>query len=138
VLELGDGGALGLSVLASVSEARNRTAASLFGRLPLGGGAYALGEVAVQYFDANRGRDELSTIAEYLRVGWFARPEMDVYLEAGHRALLNTDGLIKGRVGVGMNWQVTNWFEFAPQVIAEARSDLPTRVIAMAQLHLVY
>jgi hypothetical protein len=37
-----------------------------------------LGEVTAQYFDANQGSDELSTIAEYLRVGWFARPQMDL------------------------------------------------------------
>jgi hypothetical protein len=138
VLELGEGAAVGLSALGSVSEARNRGAGSLFGRLPLGGGAYALGEVAAQYFDANEGGEKLSTMAEYLRLGWFVRPEMDLYLEAGHRALLNTGGLIKGRVGVGLNWQVTRWFEFAPQVLAEARSDLPSRILAMAQLHLIY
>jgi hypothetical protein len=138
VLELGGGAAVGLSVLGSVSEARNRGAASLFARTPFGGGAYALGEVATQHYDANVGGEKLSTIAEYLRLGWFVRPEMDLYLEAGHRALLNTGGLIKGRVGVGLNWQVTSWFEFAPQVLAEARSDLPARVLAMAQLHLVY
>jgi len=138
VFELGGGAALGLSMLGSVSEARNRVAGSLFWRSPLGGGAYALAEVACQYLDANVGGEKLSTIAEYLRLGWFARPSLDVYLEAGHRALLNTDGLIKGRVGLGLNWQVTHWFELSPQVLAEARSDLPSRVLAMGQLHLVY
>jgi hypothetical protein len=138
VLQFGGGAALGLSILGSISEARNRVAGSLFGRSSLGGNTYALAEVACQYFDANVQQEKLSTIAEYLRLGWFARPSLDVYLEAGHRALLNTDGLIKGRVGLGLNWQVTNWFEFAPQVLAEARSDLPNRILAMAQLHLVY
>jgi hypothetical protein len=138
VLELGEGAAIGGSVLGSVSEARNRGAGSLFARTPLGGDAYALAEVAAQYFDANRGGEKLTAMAEYLRVGWFVRPEMDLYLEAGHRALLNTGGLIKGRVGLGMNWQVTRWFEFVPQVVAEARSDLPSRILAMAQLHLIY
>lgn len=30
------------------------------------------------------------------------------------------------------------WFEFAPQVFAEARSSLPARFIALAQLHVIY
>jgi hypothetical protein len=59
-------------------------------------------------------------------------------LEAGHRAFLDADGLTKERVGVGVNWQMLRWFEFAPQLFAEARSALPTRFIGMAQLHLIY
>lgn len=138
VLELGGGAALGLSALASVSSAYNRGAGSLFGRASLGDSTYVMAEVALQHLDAKDSDSKLSTIAEYLRAGWFIRPEMDLYLEAGHRALLNTDGLTKGRVGLGLNWQLFHWFELAPQVVGETRSDLPSRVIAMAQLHLFY
>jgi hypothetical protein len=138
VLELGEGAAVGASLLGAISEARNRLAGSVFGRMPFGGGAYGMAEVALQHYDANEGGDELSTIAEYLRLGWFARPDMDVYVEAGHRALLSTDGLDKGRVGLGLNWQITHFLEFAPQALVEARGNLPTRVLAMGQIHLVY
>ncbi len=138
VLELGSGAAVGLSVLGSVSGARTRGAGSLFGRSPLLAGTYVMGEVALQHYDANDGDARLSTLAEYLRLGWFARPEMDVFVEVGHRDFLNADGLSKGRVGLGLNWQLLRWFELAPQVLAEARSGLPSRVIGMAQLHLIY
>jgi hypothetical protein len=137
-LELGSGAAVGLSLLGAVSTAADRFAGSVFARAPLGDHAYALAEVALQHRSANDADAKLSNIGEYLRVGWFARPEMDVFVEAGHRALLDADGLTKERVGLGMNWQVLRWFEFAPQAFVEARTDLPTRVIALAQLHLTY
>jgi hypothetical protein len=138
VLELGGGAAIGLSALGGLSTARDRLAGSLFGRAPLGDHAYALAEVSAQHLSANDTDDKLSTIGEYLRLGWFARPEMDVFLELGHRAFLDADGLTKERLGLGMNWQVLRWFEFAPQLLAEQRSNLGTRLIALAQLHVVY
>jgi hypothetical protein len=138
VRELGQGAALGASALFSASSARNRGAGSLFARSPLSANTYVLAEVAAQHFAANEGDATLSTLAEYLRLGWFARPEMDVYLEAGHRAFLNADGLTKGRVGLGLNWQLWRWLELAPQVIAEARSGLSNRLIVMGQLHFTY
>jgi hypothetical protein len=138
VLELGSGAAIGLSALGGLSTARDRFAGSLFGRAPLGDHAYALLEVAAQHLSANDTDEKLSTMGEYLRLGWFARPEMDVFLEAGHRAFLDADGLTKERLALGMNWQVVRWFEFAPQLMAEQRSNLGTRLIAFAQLHVVY
>ena len=137
-LDLGSGAAVGVSLLGAISTAADRVAGSVFGRAPLGDRAYVLGEVALQHRSANEGEGKVSNIGEYLRLGWFAKPEMDVFVEAGHRALLDADGLTKGRVGVGLNWQMLRWFEFAPQVFAEARSDLPTRFIGLAQLHLSY
>lgn len=137
-LEFGSSAAVGLSLLASTSTADDRFAGSLFGRAPLGERCYVLAEVALQHRAANEGDAALSNIGDYLRLGWFARPEMDVFVEAGHRAFLDSDGLTKERVGLGLNWQMLRWFEFAPQVFAEARSDLPTRFIGMAQLHLTY
>jgi hypothetical protein len=136
--EFTSGAALGVSALGSVSEARTRGAGSLFGRAPLGGAAYALADVAVQHLDAADGDGKLSSVAEYLRLGWFAQPALDLYLEAGHRALL-TGGLIKARVALCASWWLFNWFELAPQFLAETRSDgLPTRLVGMAQLHLIY
>jgi hypothetical protein len=137
-LELGSGAAVGVSVLGAVSTADDRVAGSLFGRFPLGERAYLLAEIALQRRAATEGSAKLTNIGEYLRLGWFARPEMDVFVEAGHRAFLDRDGLTKERVGMGVNWQLLRWFEFAPQVFAEARSDLPTRFIGLAQLHLTY
>lgn len=137
-LELGSGAAVGISALGATSTADKRFAGSLFGRLPLGQRAYALAEVALQHRSANDSDAKLSNIGEYVRLGWFAKPEMDVFVEAGHRAFLDADGLTKERVGLGMNWQMLRWFELAPQVFAEARSDLPARIIGMAQLHLTY
>jgi hypothetical protein len=137
-LELGAGAGVGLSLLASTSDAYLRGAGSLFGRLPLSASAYLLAEVALQHLNAEEGESKLTTIAEYARVGWFARSDMDVYLELGHRTLLDGEGLTKTRLGLGLNWQLWSWFELAPQVLAESRSDLPARVLAMAQLHFVY
>jgi hypothetical protein len=136
--ELGDAAALGISALASLSTARSRIAGSLFGRFGLGSSAYVLAEVAAQQFAAKDNDDTLSTLAEYLRLGWFVRPEMDLYVEAGNRSLLDADGLTKTRAGLGLNWQLLRWFEFAPQLLVEARSDLPARMLALAQLHFVY
>jgi hypothetical protein len=136
--EFESGAALGLSALGSVSKARTRGAGSLFGRAPLGGSAYALADVAVQHLDAADGDGKLSSVAEYLRLGWFLKPALDLYLEAGHRALL-TGGLTKARVALGASWWLFNWFELAPQFLAETRSaGLPTRLVGMAQLHLIY
>jgi hypothetical protein len=138
VREFGGGAALGLSALGALSSARNRIAGSLFGRAPLVDGTYVMAEVAIQHFAQNDADATLSTLAEYLRVGWFVKPALDVFVEGGHRAFLNADGLSKGRVGLGLNWQLTRWFEFAPQLLAEARSGLPNRVLGLAQLHLIY
>ena len=137
-LELGGGAGLGLSLLGSTSDAYLRGAGSVFGRLPLSASTYLLAEVALQHLNAKEGESKLTTIAEYARVGWFARNDMDVYLEVGHRSLLDSDGLTKTRAGLGVNWQLWSWFELAPQVLVEARTDLPARVLAMAQLHFVY
>jgi hypothetical protein len=41
-------------------------------------------------------------------------------------------------MGIGANWQISNWFEFAPQLLLETRSGLPNRVMALGQLHLIY
>jgi hypothetical protein len=136
--EFGQGAALGASAVLSTSSARNRGAGSLFGRSTLSANTYLLAEVAAQYVAANEGDAALSTLGEYLRLGWFARPELDVYLEVGRRAFLKADGLSKGRVGWGMNWQLLRWFELSPQVLAEARSDLSNRLTAMCQLHFSY
>jgi hypothetical protein len=138
IREFSGGSALGLSALGSLSTARSRFAGSLFGRAGLGPRMYALAEFAAQHFAARDGDATLSTIAEYLRLGWFVKPEMDLFLEGGHRVFLNADALVKERVGLGLNWQVLRWFEFAPQVIAEFRTGLPVRTVALAQLHFVY
>jgi hypothetical protein len=37
-----------------------------------------------------------------------------------------------------VNWQVFGWLEFAPQLLVETRADLPTRILALGQLHLIY
>jgi hypothetical protein len=113
IRELSGGSALGVSALGSLSTARRRFAGSLFGRARLGPSMYALAELAAQQFAARDGDATLSTIAEYVRLGWFAKPEMDVFLEGGHRAFLNADALVKERIGLGLNWQVLRWFEFA-------------------------
>ena len=97
-----------------------------------------MAEVATGRSAANDTDARLSSVAEYLRFGWFARPEMDVYVEAGHRTFLDADGLTKLRVGLGLNWQLLDWLELAPQLLTETRTDLPTRFLAMAQLHLTY
>lgn len=137
-LDLGSGASVGISALAATSTARTRLAGSLFGRTGLGSSLYLLAEVAAQHFAAKEGDDKLSNLAEYLRFGWFAKPSMDVYLEAGHRTFVDGDALTKARVALGLNWQVLSWFEFAPQFEVETRTDLPARFIGMAQLHLVY
>ena len=137
-VDLGSSANLGVSLLGATSTARSRLAGSLFGRTALGSSLYLLAEVAAQHFAAKQGDDGLSTLAEYLRVGWFANPAMDVYVEAGHRTFVEGDGLTKARAALGLNWQVLRWFEFAPQFEVETRTDLPARYIAMGQLHLVY
>jgi hypothetical protein len=138
VLELGGGAAVGLSLLGATSSALDRLAGSVFGRVPIGAHAYALAEVAAQHRSAGDADEKLSTIGEYLRIGCFVRPEMDVFVEAGHRAFLDADGLTKERAALGMNWQVARWFELAPQVMVEGRTDLPARVLALVQLHATY
>jgi hypothetical protein len=137
-VELGSSANIGLSLLAATSTARTRFAGSLFGRTALGSSLYLLAEVAAQRFSAQEGNDGLSTLAEYLRVGWFAKESLDVFVEAGHRTFADGDGLTKARVALGLNWQVFRWFEFAPQVEVETRTELPARFISMAQLHVVY
>lgn len=136
--EWGGGGALGLSLLGSTSTARTRVAGSLFARLPLAAGTYALAEAAAQRFRARAGDDEQLTLAEFVRLGWFARPALDLYLELGHRTFPGTPALTKMRAGVGASWQLFQWFELIPQLLVEARSDLPLRTVAMGQLHFVY
>ena len=136
--DLGDQASIGISLLGATSSARTRRAGSLFGRTALGASLYLLAEVAAQQFAAKEGEAKLSTLAEYLRVGWFAKPAMDVYVEAGHRTFVTGDALSKARVALGLNWQVLRWFEFAPQLEVETRTALPARFIGMAQLHLVY
>jgi hypothetical protein len=137
IRELGNA-ALGLSALGATSTARTRLAGSLFGRSPLGASTYVLAEAAMQHFAASDTDASLSTLADYVRLGWFVKPALDLYLEGGHRAFLNAEGLTKLRAGLGLNWQVLRWFEFAPQVLAESRTGLPTRFVAMGQLHLMY
>lgn len=136
--EWADGSALGVSVLGSSSTARTRLAGSLFARVGLGSGTYALAEAAAQRLRSRLGDDELSTVAEYLRLGWFARPELDLYLELGHRTFLAASGLSKARAGLGASWQVFQWLELLPQLLVEARTGLPARAIGMTQLHFVY
>jgi hypothetical protein len=134
-----DGGAaLGASLLGSSSTARTRVAGSLFARAPLGAGAYALAELAAQRFRSRAGEETLATLAEFLRLGWFVRPELDLYVELGHRAYLDADALGKARAGLGASWQLFQWLELLPQLLVEARSQLPARVIGMGQLHFVY
>lgn len=138
VRELAGGAAVGISGLGSLSTAQSRLAGSLFARSRIVGQTYVLAEVAAQRFSEREGERDLSTLADYLRLGWFVRDDMDVWLEGGHRVFLDADGLTKERVALGMNWQVLRWFEFSPQVLAEWRTGLPTRVVGLAQLHLVY
>ncbi len=132
------GGALGVSLLGSSSTARDRLAGSLFARVPLPGAAYALAEVATQQLRARATQARFSLLAEYLRLGWFVRPELDLYVELGHRAPLEGNLLSKTRAGLGASWQVFQWFELIPQLLVEARSGLPPRTTGMAQLHFIY
>jgi hypothetical protein len=136
--ELGGSASVGLSLLGSTSSARRRVAASAQARVSFGGDTYALAELAAQRLDAVEGDAGLTTVGAYLRLGWFASPALDVYAEGGQRAFVDAGEFAKLRGGLGVNWQVFGWLEFAPQVLFEARTDLPTRVIGMAQLHLLY
>jgi hypothetical protein len=132
------GSALGVSGLAARSDARDRSALSLFGQVALGDDGYLMGEFAAQRARAREFDARFSTFAEFGRLGWFALPELDLYVEAEHRQLTDVDALIKSRAALGANWQVTNFFEFAPQVRVESRSGLPERWTALAQLHVIY
>jgi hypothetical protein len=136
--DVGELSSVGLSLLGSTSTARRHYAASAHARLGIGEAGYVLAELAAQRLDAAKDHQGLTTFASYLRLGWFARRDLDVYLEGGQRAFLHDSEFAKERLGAGVNWQVFGWFEFAPQVLIEARDSLPTRVLAMGQLHLVY
>lgn len=129
---------LGLSGLVGRSPARNRVAGGVYTRLNPFGAGYLLGEVALQKFDYQRSDDTLSTTAAFGRAGWFVTPAVDVYVEAGWRTLSDTSDFDKLRYGVGANWQVLEWFEFLPQLMAERQEDVGTQYFAMGQLHLVY
>jgi hypothetical protein len=135
---VGGDSSVGLSLLGSVSTAVRRAAASAQARLSFGAGAYALAEVAAQRRSAVSGDDGLTNVAGYLRLGWFARRDLDAYAEAGQRAFLHAGEFAKLRAGLGVNWQVFGWLEFAPQLLVETRADLPTRILALGQLHLIY
>jgi hypothetical protein len=135
--KLGDS-SVGLSLLGTVSGAVRRAAASVQGRLSLPARTYALAEVAAQRKDAVSGDDALTTVASYLRLGWFARHDLDVYAEGGQRAFVHAGELAKLRAGLGLNWQVFGFLEFAPQLLVETRADLPARILALGQLHLIY
>jgi hypothetical protein len=135
---LGDDSSVGLSLLGSASTAVRRAAASAQARLSLGAGTYALAELAAQRRDAASGDDGLTSVASYLRLGWFAKRDLDVYLEGGQRAFVHAGEFAKLRAGLGVNWQLLGWLEFAPQLLVEARADLPTRLLALGQLHLIY
>jgi len=136
--KVGDDSSVGLSLLGSVSTAVRRVAASAQARLAFGVGTYGLAEIAAQRRNAASGDDGLTSVASYLRLGWFARPDLDVYLEAGQRAFVHAGEFAKLRAGLGVNWQLLGWLEFAPQVLVESRADLPTRLLALGQLHLIY
>jgi hypothetical protein len=133
---LGADTTLGLSLLGSLSSADRRIAGSLFVRTVIAGPTYALAEVAAQHRSAVEGTAEDSNLDSFLRLGWFARSDLDVYVESGQRSLVNH--FAKQRVGIGANWQVLHWFEFAPEVTLEARENLPARFLALGQLHFVY
>ena len=135
---LGGDSSVGLSLLGSLSTAVRRAAASAQARLSLVAGSYALVEVAAQRRDAVAGDDGLTSVASYLRLGWFARRDLDVYAEVGQRSFLHAGEFAKLRAGLGVNWQLFGFLEFAPQLLVETRADLPTRILALGQLHLIY
>ena len=136
--KVGAESSVGLSLLGSVSSAVRRVAASAQARLSFGAGTYALAEFAAQRRDAAAGDDGLTTIGSYLRLGWFARRDLDVYAEGGQRAFVDAGEFAKLRAGIGVNWQIFGFLEFAPQLLVETRADLPTRLLALGQLHLIY
>jgi hypothetical protein len=129
---------VGLSLLTSASTARTRVAASAQARIDVGRGVYTLAELAAQYLGARASSSSLTGVASYLRLGWFVRPDLDLYAEGGQRSILHAGDFAKLRAGIGLNWQLLGWLELAPQVQAEGRARLPTRFTALAQLHLVY
>ncbi|MEO8181681.1 MAG: hypothetical protein ABI895_22835 [Deltaproteobacteria bacterium] len=135
---LGGDSSVGLSLLGATSTAVSRVAASAQARLSFGAGTYALAELSAQRRDAKSGDDGLTNLASYLRLGWFARRDLDVYAEGGQRAFVHDGEFAKLRAGLGVNWQVFGFLEFAPQVLVESRADLPTRILALGQLHLIY
>lgn len=135
---VGELSTVGVSLLGSTSTARRHYAASAQGRFGIGDSGYVLAELAAQRLDVPKENEGLTTLGAYARLGWFARPDLDVYLEGGQRAFVHDSAFAKERVGLGANWQVFGWFEFAPQVLLEARDSLPTRLLAMGQLHLIY
>jgi hypothetical protein len=136
--EFAGGSALGVSALGSVSTARTRAAGSLFTRAGIGSRTYLLGELAAQNIASVKGDESFAELAEYLRLGCFATPALDVFIEGGHREYMKGEALVATRLGVGANWQLFRWFEFAPEVFGETRTGLPARLVAMGQLHLVY
>ncbi len=136
--QLEGGSSVGLSLLGGLQDHSRRGAASLFGYVDLGSDAYAMVEGAGQLIDGQEQGRQMTTISEFLRVGWFAHPSFDLYFEGGHRTDSGQLALTKARAAIGANWQATNWFELAPQLSAENRSGVPTRYLAFVQCHFVY
>jgi hypothetical protein len=128
---------VGVSALAATSPAKDRVAGGAFTRAQLWGDSYVMAEFDAQRFWARRSDVQLDNVALYLRAGWFALPELDVYVEAGRRTLSSGDWLTKSRYALGADWQTTHWLELGPELMVENVGGV-SQYIAMGQLHLVY
>jgi hypothetical protein len=129
---------VGISALASRAPARDRVAGSAFARVRPYDETYLIGEYALQRFRLRELDENRSTYAGFARAGWFALPELDLFVEGGIRDVSGQLNLAKSRLGLGASWHAMQWFELIPQVLAEKLPDVGTQYVAMAQLHLMY
>jgi len=129
--------AAGASVLRGRGDLVDRTAAALFARLRMVGASYLLAELDGYQRRARDGGDSQRGAASLLRVGWFARESLDLYIEAGVREIEARPVLQKIRIMGGVDWQVLPWVTLMPVIMNEYEGH-KLHLASMVQLHLLY
>lgn len=128
---------VGASGLYQASDLVERSAVAVFGRVRLVEHLYAMGEVDGQRKNVDDIRTARNNVATLLRLGWFAKESLNLYVQHDFRATQGS-AVSEQRYTIGASWWVMPWVELAPMVQLTKYPDTGAYTGGFLQLHVYY
>ena len=128
---------VGVSGLYETSDQVKRSAISVFGRTRIVQRVYVMGEIDGQRKDVNDTDRRQNNIATLLRLGWWAKESLNLYLQHDFRATQNS-AVSEQRYTVGASWWLLPWIEMIPMVQVTKYPDTGLYTAGFVQAHIYY
>lgn len=129
---------LGLGARLSRNDVQDSLGFSGSMRWQIASEGYLLAELAHARKQATLDNSTLRTTTGYVRAGFFVLPELDIYIEWGHRQVREASWLARKRASVGANFQTWSWLELIPLLQWDKLDGVDSRFAGLLQAHFLY